>query len=66
VGCARNDKTECGTGNKAFLVHSGFDLQSSWRYVRYLNCSRGLIIHTTLVHYRVKIKIIFFEHLMTT
>ncbi|KAH0821208.1 hypothetical protein GEV33_001583 [Tenebrio molitor] len=29
VGCARNDKTDCGTGNKAFLIHSGFDLQSS-------------------------------------
>ncbi|KAH0820895.1 hypothetical protein GEV33_001896 [Tenebrio molitor] len=29
------DKTERGTGNRAFLIHSGFDLQSSWRYVRY-------------------------------
>ncbi|KAH0818234.1 hypothetical protein GEV33_004556 [Tenebrio molitor] len=35
VGCARNDKTDCGTGNKAFLIHSGFDLQSSRRYVQY-------------------------------
>ncbi|KAH0816581.1 hypothetical protein GEV33_006210 [Tenebrio molitor] len=37
VGCARNDKTECGTGNKAFLIHSGFDLQSSRRSA--LRCS---------------------------
>jgi hypothetical protein len=29
VGCARNDKTECRTGNKAFLIHSEFDFQSS-------------------------------------
>jgi hypothetical protein len=35
VGCARNDKTDCGTGNKAFLIHGGFDLQSSRRYVQY-------------------------------
>ncbi|KAH0814771.1 hypothetical protein GEV33_008019 [Tenebrio molitor] len=35
VGCARNDKTECGTGKKALLIHSGFDLQSSRRYVQY-------------------------------
>jgi hypothetical protein len=28
VGYARNDKIECGTGNEAFLIHSGFDLQS--------------------------------------
>jgi hypothetical protein len=35
VGCARNEKTDCGTGKKAFLIHSGFDLQSSRRYVQY-------------------------------
>jgi hypothetical protein len=93
VGCSRNDKTERGTKTQAFFIHSEFDLQSSRRYVRYLqqpfcdhvlyiykvnnffsdsytylNYSRGLIIHTTLFHCRVKIKnyIIFFEHLMTT
>ncbi|KAH0816195.1 hypothetical protein GEV33_006596 [Tenebrio molitor] len=33
--CARNDKIECGTENRAFLIHSGFDLQSSRRYIQY-------------------------------
>jgi hypothetical protein len=61
VGCARNDKTECGTGNKAFFIHSGFDLQNSRRYVQYFQqhlqgklflkflyiiCSRDLISQT--------------------
>jgi hypothetical protein len=48
VGCARNDKTECGTGNKAFLIHSGFDLQSSRRYVQYFQqpfCNHVLNIY---------------------
>ncbi|KAH0815080.1 hypothetical protein GEV33_007711 [Tenebrio molitor] len=48
VGCARNDKTECGTGNGAFLIHSEFDLQSSRRYIRYLQqpfCEHVLYIY---------------------
>jgi hypothetical protein len=48
VGCARNDKTDCGTGKKGFLIDSGFDLQSSRRYVQYFQqpfCDYVLYIH---------------------
>jgi hypothetical protein len=48
VGCARNNKTDCGTGNKAFLIHSGFDLQSSRGYVQYFEqpfCDHMLYIY---------------------
>ncbi|KAH0821597.1 hypothetical protein GEV33_001194 [Tenebrio molitor] len=35
LGCPKNDKTKCGTGNEAFLIHSGFDLQTNRSYVQY-------------------------------
>ncbi|KAH0815972.1 hypothetical protein GEV33_006819 [Tenebrio molitor] len=53
VGCVRNDKTERGTGKEAFLMDSGFDLQSSRRYVQYFQqpfCDHVLYKMTDLAH----------------
>ncbi|KAH0816681.1 hypothetical protein GEV33_006110 [Tenebrio molitor] len=52
VGVAKMGCAECGTGNKAFLIHSGFDLQSSRRYVQYFQqpfCDHVLYIYKQCV-----------------